>query len=327
MTRSQTPTKLQLASLSLISFWLLFYNTLDYQLTRRFLQVPELSIIRLNNLAEVPILQQKTAITATDSYLSASISARSFLAYDIRSGTQLMGKNIDEKLAPASTTKLMTAFVALKAYSPQTLLKFSASDFRFGYNHDFQVGEELTVKNLITAMLVESANEAAFNLAHNYPTGEAGFVKKMNQTAQEMGLNNTHFTNPAGFDNVNHYSTARDLNRLAIAATNNPLLKHIVKLKKTEIDDFSHRFSQQLTSTNQLLLYNPQVVGVKTGTTPGAKEVLITQFKLSNERVIQIIVLGSDHRYEDTLKLYSLILKNYRWISPRKLLESATFTN
>lgn len=324
------PHKSQLISLMLIAFWLLTYNTLDYQLTERFLQVPEFTTVSLAALPEIPISNQKiravsvqnSSSNSTENRPTASISATSALVYDVRSGTELIRKDIDRKMAPASTTKLMTALVALKTYSPETLLKFSASDFRFGYNHDFQVGEELTVKDLITAMLVESANEAAFNLAHNYPTGETGFVKAMNETAQKMGLTETHFTNPAGFDNPQHYSSARDLNHLALAATANPLLKQIVKLKKTEVDDFSHRLNHRLTSTNKLLLYNPQVVGVKTGTTPMAKEVLITQFKLDHQRLLQIVVMGSEDRYDDTLKLYNLALRRYRWLSARQLIKT-----
>jgi D-alanyl-D-alanine carboxypeptidase len=316
-----TPKKYQLTTSILFCVIFLFYNTLDYHVARAFLQVSEPKIIDLNNLPDVPVLKSKlekdTVLNAqlpTTTSLNTSVSAKSVLVYDITSGTPLIVQNENHPLAPASTTKLMTALVALEIYSPETLFAFAPSDFRFGFNHDFRVGEELTVKDLITAMLVESANEAAFNLARNHPQGEAGFIERMNQKEKELGLKNTHFTNPAGFDNPNHYSTANDLNLLAIKATENPLLKDVVKLKKTEIADFSRRIKHQVSSTNKLLLYNPQVIGVKTGTTPGAKEVLITQFK-DSDRVIQVIVLGSDDRYEDTLNLFSAVKNHYRWLS------------
>lgn len=324
--------KSQLATFALLSLVFLFYNTLDYHGVRAFLQVSEPKIVDLTGLPDIPVLKSKLKSSElkpankvqpkipTPNELEASISAQSVLVYDITSGTPLIAQASNQPLAPASTTKLMTALVALETYSPETLLKFAPSDFRFGFNHDFKVGEELTVKDLITAMLVESANEAAFNLARNHPQKEAGFVKRMNEKAKELGLKNTHFTNPAGFDNPDHYSTADDLNLLAIKATENPLLKEVVKLKKAEIADFSRRIKHQVTSTNKLLLYNPQVIGVKTGTTPGAKEVLITQFK-DDDKVIQVIVLGSDDRYEDTLSLFSAVKNHYQWLNPVELVQ------
>ncbi len=275
----------------------------------------------LHQQSEIPDQVINNNLLPTPTSLGASVSAEAILVYDINSKTPMIAKNPNKKLPPASTAKLMTALVALETYSPETLLKFTPSDFRFGYNKDFQVGEEMTVKDLITVMLVESANEAAFNLARNHPQGEAGFIKRMNEKAKETGLKNTHFTNPAGFDNPNHYSTANDLNRLAAIATQDPMLKKIVKLKKAEISDFSRRFKHNIASTNKLLLYNPQVIGVKTGTTPGAKEVLITQFKLDDERVLQITVMGSEDRYEDTLKLYDLAIRNFQWVSVESLVK------
>ena len=316
----------QLATLFLFSGWLLLNGSLNYHGVSGFLQVSEPTSINLQKLPKIPVLKTPLNLVLKNQVLSpamlgASVSAVSALVYDINSGAVLVGKNTQLKFSPASTTKLMTALIALETYSPETLLKFDSSDFRFGFNHGFQAGEELTVKNLITAMLVESANEAAFTLARNYPTGETGFVNRMNEKAKELGLTQTHFTNPAGFDNPKHYSTATDLNKLALEATKNPLLADIVKLKKAEISDFAGKVKHQVTSTNKLLLYNPQVIGVKTGTTPNAKEVLITKFKLDDDRILQIIVMGSRDRYEDTLKLYDLALRSFKWENLGELIQ------
>lgn len=251
--------------------------------------------------------------------LSASISAQSALVVDVTSQTLLLDHNSQTLGFPASTVKLMTALVALDKFSPETLLTVTAADVTSNSLPVFRIGEQVAVGDLLKALLITSSNTAAQVLAREYPNGYAGFIEQMNAKAFSLGMTQTTFIDPVGFDWVNQVSSAHDLNLLAQAVMQEPRLRDIVNQPLSVIEDFSRTQQHTLLNTNRLLLANPgQVVGIKTGTTPQAGEVLIAQFELGG-RTLRSVVLGSQDRYADTTTLIEAVQQRYVWVEPAEL--------
>jgi D-alanyl-D-alanine carboxypeptidase len=163
-------------------------------------------------------------------------------------------------------------------------------------------------------MLLPSSNAAAYAIAENYPGGKDAFVRKMNQKAQELNITNTHYGDPVGLDDDNNYSTAIDLSRLATYAIKNKELASIFAAKQKTITDITGTNIYQLENLNKLLGENG-VNGIKTGTTEGAGEVLVTS-KVENGHTFIIIVMKSTERFVDTKILLSLITKNVHFYNP-----------
>ncbi|MBU0978826.1 serine hydrolase [Patescibacteria group bacterium] len=262
----------------------------------------------------VPIVNPDQSVNIPEPAIQAPIA----YAYALNSGTILFEKQADLPWSPASTTKLMTALVVKDAYTPNTLLTIESSDMILPEKPLFKLGEELTVATLLEAMLVTSSNQATYVLANHYPGGKEGFVKTMNQKAQDLGLTLTHFSDPAGFDYYDQKSTARDLVRLGQVVMADDDLRQMVSMQQTTISDFSGQNTHQLSTTNQLLGGEYQVVGIKTGTTQEAGQVLISQFRLPAEDVV-VVVMGSQDRYSDTRLLVDWLVRQYHWFKMSEL--------
>lgn len=239
------------------------------------------------------------------------VSAQGALAVDISSGVTLYEKDADLRLLPASTTKIMTALVALDSYPLDKILKVDGLKID-GQKMGLIKGEEISVENLLYGLLVYSANDAAEILAINYPEGREAFVDTMNKKAKELSLENTNFANPIGFDDTSHFSTARDMIRLASIAMENPLFSKIVGTKKIEVKSIDGKITHSLTNINTLLGEVPGVLGVKTGWTEGARENLVS-FIDRDERKILITILGSQDRFGETKEIIDWIFKSYHW--------------
>ncbi|MDQ3008813.1 MAG: serine hydrolase [bacterium] len=257
---------------------------------------------------------QSTGILPTTAVpMMASVSAQSVYVIDMSSHSVLLAKNPTTQVHPASTTKLMTALVAIEMYDLSQVIPFTATFPSEGTVIGFEVGEQLRVKDLLAALLISSANDAAVALADNYPLGYYGFVAAMNQKAESLHLDATHFSNPAGLDAAEQQSSARDLAVLAEAVLKEPLLAEYVATAKTTITDTSGSKSHLLINTNQLLTALPGVKGLKTGTTPLAGQVLVTLYE-NDGRSYLIVVLGSQDRYLDTQVIISWLRSHYTWL-------------
>ncbi|NCN24314.1 MAG: hypothetical protein COU65_04025 [Candidatus Pacebacteria bacterium CG10_big_fil_rev_8_21_14_0_10_42_12] len=259
-------------------------------------------------IAPIPILNDPSAVPAT-------ISASAALVLDLESGSTLFEKGASARYAPASTTKLLTALVVRQHFPLDQIITVPYYRWPNGGTLGLVTGREYTIHNLLKAMLVTSANDVAQLFAVSYPGGEDAFVTEMNRLAQESGLSDSMFSNPAGFDFGDQYSTARDLAKLSKLAFEDQVLKEILATKKATIADVSGLHPAELVSTHKLLISDESVLGGKTGTTERAGEVLITMYQ-KNERPIVIVVLGSLDRYADTNLLTEWIYKNYTWIEP-----------
>ncbi|HUW24393.1 MAG TPA: D-alanyl-D-alanine carboxypeptidase family protein [Patescibacteria group bacterium] len=240
-----------------------------------------------------------------------TFSARSVIALDVNSMVPLYEEEADQKLFPASTTKIMTALVALEHYPLDQILTVGRITVS-GNLIKLLPGERITVENLLYGILVGSGNDATLVLAENFPGGTGAFVEAMNQKAKDLRLDNTHFVNPIGLDETGHYSTARDLARLTQEAVKNPIFVRIVSTSAVAVSDVSGEINHFLKNTNELVGKLEGVKGVKTGWTQNAGECLIALTERNGEKVVTV-VLGSQDRFGETQKLIEWIFTNFSW--------------
>jgi D-alanyl-D-alanine carboxypeptidase (penicillin-binding protein 5/6) len=171
----------------------------------------------------------------------------------------------------------------------------------------------MTFENLLYAMLLPSANDAALTIAQNYPGGQSAFVKAMNDKAETLELYNTQYADPAGLADEGDYTTPFDLARLASFAMQNAEFRKIVGTKEITISDVSDSHVYDLQNLN-ILLGQDGVNGVKTGYTEEAGQVLVTS-KEDQGKTIIIVVMGSDDRFTDTQILLDLVSNNLTYLS------------
>ncbi|PIS14790.1 hypothetical protein COT64_00765 [Candidatus Shapirobacteria bacterium CG09_land_8_20_14_0_10_39_12] len=239
------------------------------------------------------------------------LTAKSVVIQDIDSSVILYQREPDLRLFPASTTKMMTGLVAYEAYPLNEIL--TVGEIKMDGNRiNLVFGEQITVENLLYGLLVGSGNDAAEVLGANYPGGMSAFILAMNKKAVDLKLTNTNFTNPIGLDEVNHYSSALDLARLAGYLTNNQVLAKIVSTPEITITDVSGAIKHTLKNTNELTGKVDGVKGVKTGWTKNAGECLVTFVEKDGRKII-ISLLGSGNRFGETQKLIDWVFNNFEW--------------
>ncbi len=243
-------------------------------------------------------------------------SAQGIIIADEESKAILYEKNKDTKLFPASTTKMMTALVALDHYQLNDVITVQEEAFTQGQVVGLQVGEEITVENVLKALLIASANDAAFALANNHTEGYQGFIQAMNEKASSLYLDNTHFSSASGLDGENHFTTARDLSILAREFMKHQLLQDIVATSSSTISNVDESITHKLHTTNQLLGVVDGVQGIKTGYTLFAGECLITKV-VRNGNTVHFVVLGSQDRFGETKLLIDWVFENFEWVSIR----------
>lgn len=268
------------------------------------------------NLSAPPLFPQSLRSNPPD------ISAQGIYIVDIPSNVVLYEKNSKERFLPASTTKIATALVALDYYKLDDVLiiKTVLNDGRkMGLVKD----EQITAESLLYGALVHSANDAAFSLAENYPGGVASFVAMMNNKVRSLSLTNTHFTNPVGFDDSENYTTPEDLGKMAKSAITNKVFAKIISTKSITVSDVNFTYFHPLLNVNELLGKVAGVAGVKTGFTDSAGEILVSEVK-KNGRNVLFVVLKSQDRFSDTVKLIDWVFANFIWkniaeITPQNL--------
>jgi len=222
------------------------------------------------------------------------IAARAWLLIDANSGQTLAENKPDERIEPASLTKLMTAYLVFGALKEKRLtldqtLPVSEKAWKIEGSRMFlKVNSQAKVEDLIKGMIVQSGNDACITLAEGIAGTEDAFVAMMNQQAKRLGMTGTHFANATGLPDPNHYTTARDLAKLATALISN----YPEEYKYYSIKEFTYSGITQ-TNRNRLLWVDPNVDGMKTGHTDSAGYCLIASAKRDNRRLISV-VLGAD---------------------------------
>ncbi|KKP47761.1 MAG: hypothetical protein UR39_C0003G0163 [Candidatus Woesebacteria bacterium GW2011_GWA1_33_30] len=239
------------------------------------------------------------------------LSAQSVMAVDLDSGVTLYEKDPNKTLLPASTTKIVTALVSLDSYNLDRVLKVGKANV-VGQKMGLVSGEQLLFPDLLNGLLIYSANDAAEVLASSHPGGRELFIALMNKKVKDLGLNNTHFSNPTGLDNGAQYVTARDLIVVSKYAMKNPIFAKIVGIKEITVKSVDGKITHKLTNVNKLLGSVEGVLGVKTGWTENARENLVTEVSRNGKRVM-IVVLGSSDRFGETTELIDWIYNNYSW--------------
>jgi len=231
---------------------------------------------------------------------------------DVETSKVLFEKESTKQARPASLSKLMTAIVVLDKAKLEEVVTISPQIMKIeGNSVHFSSGEQVTVENLLYALLMQSSNKAAYALAEHIAGSETEFVKLMNNKASYLGLYNTHFQNPAGFDHQDQYSTAFDLAFLAKYALTYPKISQIIATKEYDFATVGGRH-QKLVNSNKLLGQNPYVLGGKTGFTDEAGQCLVTISSKDDHKIISV-VLGSKARFAQSNKIINEIYNNYQW--------------
>ncbi len=232
------------------------------------------------------------------------ISAEAAIIMDSESKVIVYKKNPEVRFAMASTTKLMTALVAMEYFSSMDILTVTTPNVP-GQTLGFPLGEQLYFKDLVYAMLLPSSNHAANVVAHNYPGGYDVFMIRMNEKAKALSLMNTQYADPAGLNDAGNYTTAVDLARLAAEVVHNAELSQIVATKNKVITNVSKTQNYSLNNLN-ILLGQSGVTGLKTGYTEGAGGVLATSVVVGGRTYI-VVVMRSEDRFADTQILLSYL--------------------
>lgn len=271
----------------------------------------ELKLLKVNPM---PVLAERKDNFVTPATLSAQLRANASIVLDLNSGAILFDKNKDQQKYPASTTKLMTVLVAMDYYDLNQVVTVGPALMNQGQVIGLQIGEKITVKDLIAAVLINSGNDAAYTLADNYAGGFDNFIKAMNEKAAVLHLESTHFVNPAGLDQVGQVTTARDLVLLAKECLAVPIIRELVNTKQMQITDLTGKKAYTLINTNELLGTRLHVHGIKTGTTELARQVLVTLWTKEGHKVL-IVVMDSDDRYTDTNLIVDWLENQVEWVN------------
>ena len=225
------------------------------------------------------------------------LQAECAVLMDGDSGEVLFSKDPDKPHGMASTTKIMTALVALELYDPEAVVTVRPQWTQIeGSSIYLKPGEQVTVQTLLYGLLLESGNDAAEALAGMHPEGKPGFVHAMNAKASALGLTSTHFANPSGLDEEDHYTTARELALLACDAMKEPVFSRIVETKEIEMDARCFR------NHNKLLWRMEGCVGVKTGYTKAAGRILVSAARRGGRGLI-CVTIRDPNDWEDHLAL------------------------
>lgn len=223
-----------------------------------------------------------------------TVSAASWILYDDTNGVVLDGVDVDVPRPMASTTKLMTALLAMESGRLGDTVVVSQRAADVGESEiGLVAGERIGMDMLLHAMLIRSANDAAIAIAEHVGGSVEGFVQMMNDRAAELGLDSTSFANPHGLDARGHHSSARDLLTLALLDMTHPEFADIVKTVRYRITDAPDGTERVAESTNQLLTTYRGAIGVKTGYTFGAGLVLVAAAERDGRR-LYAVVMGSE---------------------------------
>lgn len=271
--------------------------------------------ISQQHLLEFPLETQMHAYPFVDAIPLLPLSAQSAIITDTDSQVVLFAKNPELRFSMASTVKIMTALTALDYYKTDSLLTVQTGSVE-GSVLNLPVGDQFYFEDLLYAMLLPSANDAAVVIADNYPGGAEAFIAKMNEKAKQWHLNNTHFSDPTGLQDDGDYTTVTDLARLGSLAIQNKTFTTVTGTKEKIIYNVSKTKQYPLTNLNRLLGTNG-VTGIKTGTTEGAGEVLVTSV-VANGHTFIVVVMKSEDRFSDTGVLLNFIAQKVQFITPAK---------
>ena len=255
-----------------------------------------------------------------------TIYSRSAVIYDRTSKTVIWGKNENQEVPMASTTKIMTAIVMVEELGEEGLKNQvevcqEAANMN-GSSLGIKTGDKITYYDLLYGLMLPSGNDAAVQIAISISGSVEEFTKLMNIKADELGLKNTHFVTPHGLDREEHYTTAKELAIITDYALSNPIISKVVSTKKYTVT--INGYPKTISNSNELLGYLDGVTGVKTGFTNGAGRCLVTSVNRNGFEIITV-VLGADTkkiRTKDSIKLIEYTYKNYELRNIEELIQN-----
>ncbi len=257
--------------------------------------------------------------------------AASAILIEASTGQVIFEKNPDVVMYPASTTKILTALVALERGDLDQMCTVSENAITFYEDNvttlDLRAGETIPLRELLYAALVKSANDAANVIAETIGGDQNTFVAMMNQKVAELGCESTNFTNPNGLHNDFHYTTARDMARITMAAMQNETFRQMVSTLNYTMPATNLMRSRSFSNSNRLMIaptseknnkyYFPDAIGVKTGTTTMAGYCFVGAAERDGVELISVLFFtGENARWADTIKLMNYGFSQYVSVTP-----------
>lgn len=271
-----------------------------------------------------------TSVFSTIAFAKApepELIGTSALAVDLETNEIIYAKNIDEKMYPASITKLMTALLLAENKSPGDLLTYpqaakNEAPYSYGLNvHPVDAGDTFTGSNAMDILLLYSGNDIAYMIAENVGGSVNNFVKMMNEKAKELEMTNTHFVTPNGLDDntPDHLTTAYDLSILLKAIISNDWTKSVINKKEASVQSTKGPIAK-IENRNKLLGVNGNIGG-KTGYTDKSGRCLVSVYEREN-RKIATVVLNSEYDYPKDIKVFEDMekLADYSYSAEKELL-------
>ncbi len=256
------------------------------------------------------------AIFALTVQATPQLSASCHILMDADTGMIISSNQCHKRALIASTTKIMTAVVVLENMAPTSQIVVPTESVGVeGSSMYLKEGECLTVLDLLYGLLLHSGNDAAVALAVGCCGSVPAFVNKMNEKAQELSLQNTHFENPNGLDGKEHYSSAYDLGCLTAYALKIPEFRQIVSCKTIQIG------TRSLRNHNRLLWMEEGIIGVKTGYTKASGRILVSAMEYQGRTMIAVTI-NDGNDWQDHLSLYQYGKTCYK---DRILIEKGSF--
>ena len=241
-------------------------------------------------------------------------SAQSAVVIDGDKGIAVYEKDAHTRRGMASTTKIMTAIVAIESCPLDKIIKINDAAVGVeGSSIYLKRGEKLTMKELLYALLLQSANDAAAAIAYEVGGSIEGFAQMMNDKSDELGLKDTHFTNPHGLYDEDHYTTAYELALITKHALNDPTFREIVSTKKTIIPLNNGEGSRVLVNHNKMLNTYTGAIGVKTGFTKKTGRCLVSAAENDGTTVIAV-TLNAPSDWSDHTKMLDLGFENVKTV-------------
>lgn len=251
------------------------------------------------------------SISVNAYYQESNSAGRGMIVIDGESGEIFYGKNIHEQMPMASTTKIITAIVAIENCD-NIQEKFLISDNAVGIEGTsmyLKSGEMLSMEELLYGLMLASGNDCAVAIAE-YFGGEDVFVGMMNELVKNLGLVNTHFDNPHGLDSESHYTSPYDLATLTSYALKNHVFRKFSATERMVIEPTNQYQARYLKHKNKLLFEDDSCIGVKTGFTDNAGRCLVNACEKNNMQIISV-VLNCQPMFDECRRLTQMVVDNY----------------
>ncbi|MDE6182591.1 MAG: D-alanyl-D-alanine carboxypeptidase, partial [Eubacteriales bacterium] len=279
-----------------------------------------------------------TEITSQDTQQDTSLDdplsliAETAVLIDAKTGIVLYDKDMNKKMYPASTTKILTALIALENSNPKDIIKHSHNAvYNIGpgsSNMGMKENEEIAMKDALYGVILKSANEVCMAIAEHISGDVDSFVNIMNERVKKIGANNTHFANPHGYHDENHYTTSYDMALIMKEAIKNEEFIKLISTKNYTVPKTNLSDEKLLTTSNKLILesspfYYENCVGGKTGFTDQAGNTLVSYSKKDGIELIAVVMKSKGTEiYNDSKKLFEY---GFNLHSEKSIFEKSNF--